>query len=88
MLYLSLLYCCHGHFSLVIGMVIKYLPVSSYTCVNLFCMCIVLSIVAMSFSGLYSNTVILLYDIIVGGGINLGFLACMGARCVCTIFLK
>ena len=60
---------------------------SSYICVSSFCVYIVFSVVAMSFSGLHSTTDILVYGIIVGGGINLGSLACMAARCVCTIFL-
>ena len=65
----------------------RCLPVSSYICVNSFCVCIVFSTVAMSFSGLHSITDIWVYGIIVGGGINLGSLVCMGARCVCTMFL-
>jgi hypothetical protein len=59
-LYLSLLYCCHSHFSLVVGMVMRYLPVSSYIyiymCVNSFWVYIVFSTVIMSFSGLHSIT--------------------------------
>jgi hypothetical protein len=36
-LYLSMLYCCHNHFSLVVGMVVRCLPVFSYICVNSCC---------------------------------------------------
>ena len=53
-LYLSLLYCCHSHLSLVVGMVMRYLPVSSKICVNSFCVCIVLVALAISFSRLHS----------------------------------
>ena len=67
-------------------MVMMCLPVSLYICINSFCMCIVFSRVAMSFSGLHSITNILVCDIIRGGGINLGSLAWMGARCVRMIF--
>ena len=62
------------------------LPMSSYICVNLFCVCIVLFIVAIYLFRLHSITDILMYGIIVGGGINLGSLVCMGARYVCMIF--
>ena len=54
MLYLSLLYCCHSHFSLVVGMVVSCLPVLSYICVISFCICMVLVVVEISFSGLHS----------------------------------
>ena len=54
MLYLSLLYCCHSHFSLVVGMVVRCLPVLSYICVISFCICMVLVVVEISFSGLHS----------------------------------
>ena len=86
-LYLSLLYCCHSHLSLVVGMVVMYLPVFSYICFNSFCMCMVFSLVAMSFSGLHSVTVIWMCGNIVGGGMNLGSLVCVWVRCACTMFL-
>ena len=86
-LYLSLLYCCHNHLSLVVGMVMRCLPVFSYICVNLFCMCMVFSLVAMSFSGLHSVTDIWMCGNIVDGGMNLGSLFCVWVRCVCMIFL-
>ena len=54
MLYLSMLYCCHSHFSLVVGIVMRCLPVFLYIFINSFFVCIMLSIVAMSFSGLHS----------------------------------
>lgn len=54
MLYLSVLYCCHKHFSLVVGIVMRCLPVSSYICASLFCIYIVFIVVRMSLSGLYS----------------------------------
>jgi hypothetical protein len=44
--------------------------VFSYMCVNSFCMCIVFSVVTMSFSGLHSVTDIRVCDIMVVGGIN------------------
>jgi hypothetical protein len=78
MLYLSLLYCCHNHFSLVVGMVMRCLLVSSYICASSFCVCIVFSVVAMSFSGLHSITDIWVCSIIIGGDINLGSLVCVG----------
>ncbi len=37
MLYLLLLYCCHNHLILVVGMVVMYFPVSLYMWVLSFC---------------------------------------------------
>lgn len=86
-LYVSLLYYYHSHFGVVVGMMMRCFPVSSYVCVNLFYVCIVFSTVAMSFSRSYSITDIWMCGIIVDGGMNLGSLVCMGARCVCTMLL-
>ena len=87
MLYLSLLYCCHNHFSLMVGMVVRYLPVFSYIFVNSCCICIVFFVVTMSFSGLHSVIDIWVCGSVVEGGMNLGSLVCMGVRCVCMMFL-
>ena len=86
-LYLSILYCCHSHFSLVVGMVMRCLPVSSYICVISFCICIVFISVAMFFSGLHSVIIMWVCGNIVGGGINLGSLICVGVRCAFTMLL-
>ena len=40
-LYVSLLYYYHSHFGVVVGMMMRCFPVSSYVCVNLFYVCIV-----------------------------------------------
>ena len=87
MLCLSLLYCCHSHLSLVVGMVVRCLPVFSYICVNSFCMCMVFSLMAMSFSGLHSVIDMWMCGNIVDGGMNLGSLICVWVRCACTMFL-
>ena len=71
-------YCCHSHFSLVVGMVARYLPVSSKRWVISFCVCIVFFMVVMFFSGLYSVILIWVCGIILGGGINLVSLFCIG----------
>ena len=86
-LYFSLLYCCHNHLSLVMGMVMRCLPVFSYICVNSFCMCMVFSLMVMYFSGLHYVTDIWMCGSIVDGGMNLESLFCVWVRCVCTIFL-
>ena len=85
--YLSLLYCCYNHLSLVVGMVTRCLPVSSYMCVSSLCVWIVFVSVAISFSGLHSIADIWVYGIIVDGGMNLGSLFCVGVRCVLTMLL-
>ena len=58
MLYLLLLYCCHNHFILVVGMVVIYLLVSLYMWVLSFCVSMVHLSVSMSLSGwdMYSWT--------------------------------
>ena len=71
-LYLSLLYCCHNHFSLMVGMVMRCLPVFSYICVNSYCICIVFSLVTMSFSGLHFVIDIWVCGSVVEGGMNFG----------------
>jgi hypothetical protein len=65
----------------------RCLPVFSHICVNYCCICIVFSVVAMSFSGLHSVIDIWVCGSIVGDGMNLGSLVCVGVRCVCTMFL-
>ena len=57
----------------------------SYICVNSFCVFIVFVVVTISFSGLHSITDIWVYGIVVGCGMYLGSLACIGARCVFAI---
>ena len=86
-LYLTILYCCHSHFSLVVGMIMRCLPVSSYICVSSFCVFIVFISVAMSFFGLHYVIIIWVCGNIVGGGMNLGSLIFVGARCVFTMLL-
>ena len=54
LLWAFLWYCSHNHFSLVVSMVVRYLPVLSYICVNSPCVCMVLFVVVISFSGLHS----------------------------------
>ena len=53
-LYLSLLYCFYSHFSLVVEMAMRCHSVFLYICVISFCICIVLIVVDISFSGLHS----------------------------------
>ena len=87
MLYLCLLYCCHNHFILVVGMVMRCLPVSSYICVSSFCVCIVFAEVTISFSGMHSVVEIWVCGIIVDGGMNLESLVCVGVICVFMMIL-
>ena len=68
-------------------MVMRYLPVSSYMCVISFCVCIVCFVVLMSLSGLHSIIDIWVCGVIVGGGMNLGSLVCMGVIWVCISLL-
>ena len=68
-------------------MVVRCLPVSSYMCVSSFCVCIVFVVVIMSFSGLHSVIEIWVCGIIVGGGMNLVSLVCVGVKCVFMMFL-
>ena len=53
-LWMAFWYCCHNHLNLVVGMVMRYLPVSSYILVSSFWVCIVFRVVAISFCGLHS----------------------------------
>ena len=86
-LYLSWLYCCHNHFILVVGMVMRCLPVSSYMCVRSFCVCIVFVIVTISFFGLHSVVDIWVCGSIVDGVINLESLLCVVVICVFSMSL-
>ena len=68
-------------------MVMRYLSVSSYMCIILFCVCIVCFVILMSLSGLHSINDIWVCSVIVGGGMNLGSLVCMGVIWVCISLL-
>ena len=50
-LYLDVLYCCHSHLCLVVGMVVRYPPVFSYRWVCSFFICMVSLLVMMAYSG-------------------------------------
>jgi hypothetical protein len=65
----------------------RCLPVFSYICVNSYCICIVFFVVTIFFSGLHSVIDIWVCGSVVGGGMNLGYLVCVGVKCVCTMFL-
>ena len=60
---------------------------SSCMCVILFCILIVLVIVKISFSGLHSLMDMGVCGIIVGDGMNLGSLGCVGIICIFTMLL-
>ena len=81
-------YCCQSHFNLVVGMKVRYLPVSSQRWVTLFCVCIICFVVVMSFSKLHSFVIIWVYGIISGGGIDLVSLFCIGVKYVLRMFLQ
>ena len=49
-LYMAALYCFYSHFSLAVGIVVRYLPVVSYTWVISFSVCMISLLVIMSFS--------------------------------------
>ena len=68
-------------------MVMRCLPMFSYICVYSFCMCMVFSLVAMSFSGLHSVTDIWMCGSAVDGDMNLRSLFCVWVICACTILL-
>ena len=80
-------YCCHNHFSLVVRMVVRYMPVLSYRCVSSPCVCMVLYVVVISFSGLHSIETIWMCGIIAGGVICLVSLDCIGVKCISMMFL-
>ena len=63
-------------------MVMRYLLVSSYMCVISFCVCIMYVVVLMSLSGLHSIIDIWVCGVIIGGGMNLESLVCIGIICV------
>ena len=63
-------------------MVVRYLPVSSYMCIISFYVCIVCVVVLMPISGLHSIIDIWVCGVIVGGGMNLKSLVCIGVICV------
>ena len=60
---------------------------SSYMCVISFCILIVLVVVKISFFGLLSLKDMRVCGIIVGNGMNLGSLGCVGIICIFTVLL-
>ena len=48
-LFSACVYCFHSHSSLLVGMIIKYFPISSYMCAISFCICIVCVFTLISF---------------------------------------
>ena len=60
---------------------------SSYMWASSFCVCIVFVRTLMSLSGLHSVIDIWMCESIVGDGMNLVFLVCVGVKCICIKFL-
>jgi hypothetical protein len=74
--FLAWWYCFHNHSNLVFGMVMRCLPLSSYTWATSNCVWIVLVFVSMSFSGLHSLMEMCASGIIVAGITYLVSLCC------------
>ena len=73
-------YCFHSQFSLVLGIVIRCRPLSSYMWATSACVWIVLADVSMSFSGLHSFIEMCANGIIVAGETYLVSLCCFVAK--------
>ena len=79
-LFCDCVYCFQSHFSLSIGMVIRYFPVSSYMCVVSFCICMVHVFTFISFSGLHSFIEMCASGMFNGGGMYLVSLFCSSVK--------
>ena len=86
-LFCDCVYCFQSHFSLSIGMVIRYFPVSLYMCAVSFCICMVHVSTFISFSRLHPFIEMCASGMISGGGMYLVSLFFSSVKLAFIMFL-